>query len=68
MNNLHKFRSRRNDNFVAILIFLLFSKSGIQCLWQGKISVFKVLVSIKVVPVKMIISFIQNSNCIDISK
>ena len=29
-----------------------FSKSGIQCFWQGEISICKVLVPIKVVPRK----------------
>ena len=38
MDNLEKFRSRRNNVFVGILIFLAF-KSGIQFLWQGEISV-----------------------------
>ena len=52
VDNLHKFRSRCNKIFVGILIFLVFSKSGIQCLWQGEISACKVLVPIKVVPVK----------------
>ena len=33
-------------------IFLVFSDPGIQYLWQGEISACKVLVSIKVVPVK----------------
>ena len=52
MDNLKKFWSWRSKIFVGILIFLVFSKSGIQCLWQGEISVCKVLVPIKVVPVK----------------
>ena len=42
------------------------SKSGIQYLEQGEISICKVLVLIKVVPgERMIISFIENLNCID---
>ena len=52
MNNLQKFRSRRNKYFVGILIFLFFSESGIQYLWEGEINVCKILVPIKVVPVK----------------
>ena len=52
MDNLQKFRSRRNEIFVGILFFLVFSKSDIQYLWQGEISVCKVIVPIKVVPVK----------------
>ena len=52
VDNLQKFRSRRNKVFVGILIFLVFSELGIQYLWQGEISVCKVLVPIKVVPVK----------------
>ena len=52
VDNLQKFRSRRNKIFVGILFFLVFSKSGIQYLWQGEISVCKVLVPIKVVQVK----------------
>ena len=52
MDNLKKFWSWRSKIFVGILIFLVFSKSGIQCLWQGEISACKVLVPIKVVPVK----------------
>ena len=54
--------------FMGILIFLVFSKSGIHYLWQGEISVCKVLVPIKVVPVKTDYFFIKYSNCIDISK
>ena len=52
MDNLEKFRSRRNKIFVGILIFPVFSELGIQYLWQGEISVCKVLVPIKIVPVK----------------
>ena len=52
MDNFQKFRSSRIKNFVGILIFLVFSESGIQYLWQGEISVCKVLVPIKVVIVK----------------
>ena len=52
VDNLQKFRSQRNKIFVGILFFLFFSKSGFQYLWQGEISVCKVLVPIKVVPVK----------------
>ena len=52
MHNLQKVRNQRSKIFVGILIFLVFSKSRIQYLWQGEISVFKVPVSIKVVPVK----------------
>ena len=50
-----KFRSWRNKIFLGILIFLVFlvfSKSGIQYLWYGEISVSKVPVPIKVVPAK----------------
>ena len=65
---MQKFRSRRNKNYVSMLIFLVFSESGIQYLWQGEINVWKVLVPIKVVSVKVIISSIQNSNCVDIRK
>ena len=50
VDNLQKFRSRRNKMFVGILIFLVFSESDIQYLCE--ISVCKVLVTIKVVPVK----------------
>ena len=49
---LEKFRSRRSKVFVGILKFLVFSKSRIQDFWQGKISVSKVLLTIKVVLVK----------------
>ena len=52
VDNLLKFRSRRNKIFVGLLFFLDFSESGIQYLWQGEISVCNVLVRIKVVPVK----------------
>ena len=65
---MQKFRSRRNKNYVSMLIFLVFSESGIQYLWQGEINAWKVLVPIKVVSVKVIISSIQNSNCVDIRK
>ena len=50
VDNLQKFRSRSNKVFVDILIFLVFSsKSGIR---HSVVSVCKVLVSIKVVPVR----------------
>ena len=53
VDRLQKFCSLRNKIFVRILIFLVFfSKSGIQYLWQGEISICKVLVLIKVVPGK----------------
>ena len=52
VDNLQKFCSRRNKPFAGILILLVFSKSGIQYLRQRKISACKVLVPIKVVPVK----------------
>ena len=52
VDNLQKFRRRRNKIFVIIFFFLVFSKSDIQYLWQGEISVCKVLVPIKLVPVK----------------
>ena len=52
VDNFQKFCSRHNKIFPDILIFLVFSKSGIQYLWQGEISACKVLVAIKVVPVK----------------
>ena len=52
MDNLEKFSSRRNKILAGILMFLVFSKSCIQYLWQGEISACKVLVSIKVVAVK----------------
>ena len=42
MDNLLKISSRRSNIFVGIL-FLVFSKSGIQYLWQKEISVCKVL-------------------------
>ena len=38
--------------FLCILIFLVFSKSAIQYLWRSKISICKVLGSVKVVPGK----------------
>ena len=50
--NLQKFRSRCSKIFVGILIFLVFLRSGVQYLWQWKTSVCKMLVKIKVVPVK----------------
>ena len=52
VDSLQKFCSLRNKIFVFILIFLAFSKSSIQYLWQGEISICKVLVLIKVVPGK----------------
>ena len=52
VDSLQKFRSRRDKMLVCILIFLVFSKSGIQYLWQGEISICKVVVLIKVVPGK----------------
>ena len=52
VDDLQKFCRGLNKIFVGILIFLVFSKSGIQYLWQGKISVCKVLVPIKVVLLK----------------
>ena len=52
MDNLKKFSSLCSNVFVGILIILVFSKSGIQCMWQVEISVCKVLVPIKVVLVK----------------
>ena len=52
VDNLQKFPNRRNKTFVGILIFLVFSESDIQYLWQGEISFCKVQVPIKVVPVK----------------
>ena len=51
-DNLQKFCSWRNKIIAGVLIFLVFSKSGIQYLLQEKISACKVLVPIKVVPVK----------------
>ena len=50
--NLQKFCGRRSKVFVVILIFPFFSKPGIQYLWRGEIGVCKVLISIKLVPVK----------------
>ena len=50
VDNLQKFCSRRNKIFADMLIFLVFSKSGIHYLCQGEISACKVL--IKGVPVK----------------
>ena len=52
VDNLQKFRARCNKNFMDILIFLVFSESGIQYLWQRDINVCKVLMPIKVVLVK----------------
>ena len=52
MDNLRKFRSQCSKIFVGILIFLVFSKLGIQYLWQGEISDCSVLVPIKLVPRK----------------
>ena len=62
MHNLQKFRNRRNKTFVDILIFLVFSKSGLQYLWQGEISACKVLAPIKVVMVRN--DYFCNPNCI----
>ena len=56
--------SLHNKIFVCILIFLFFSKSGIQYLWQGEISICKVVVLINVVPEKNDYFLYQNSNCI----
>ena len=50
VDSLQKFCSRRNKLFAGISIFLVLS--DIQYLWQGEISAFKVIVPIKVVPVK----------------
>ena len=47
MDNLQKFRLRRNEISVSILIFSVFSKSVIQYLWQGENSFCKVLMPIK---------------------
>ena len=52
MDNLQKFCSRRNKVFAVFLIFLVFFKSGVQYLWQREISACKVLMPIKIVPVK----------------
>ena len=52
VDNLQKFRSGRNKIFVCMLIFPVFSKFGIQYLWQGEINNFKLQVPIKVVPGK----------------
>ena len=38
-DNLPKFLSQDNKIFVSILIILVFSKSGVQYMWQRKISV-----------------------------
>ena len=40
VDSLQKLRSRRDKMFVCILIFLVFSKSGIQYLWQGELTLF----------------------------
>ena len=50
VDNLQKFRSRSNNVFVSILIFLVIVLS--QGIRHSVISVCKVLVPIKVVPVK----------------
>ena len=52
VDNFQNFCSQCNKIFDGILIFLVVSNSGIQHLWQGEISACKVLVPIKVVPVK----------------
>ena len=53
MIKLQKCHSWHNKVFMGIVISLVFfSKSGIPYLWQGEISVCKVLVPIKVVSVK----------------
>ena len=44
--------SRRNKIFVGMLIILVFSKPGIQNMWEREISVCKVVVPIQVVLVK----------------
>ena len=44
--------SLRNKIFVYINISVFFSRSGIQYLWQGEISICKLVVLIKVVPGK----------------
>ena len=49
MDSLQKFR---NKYFMGLLVFLVFFQLGIQYLWQAEISVCKVLVPIKVMPVK----------------
>ena len=49
VDNLQKFRSQRDEIFLCILIFLVFAQSDIPYLWQGEISMYKVLVPIKVV-------------------
>ena len=65
MLNFANSTSMKIDN---IFLSNFFSKSGIQYLWQGEISVCKVLVPIKVVPERMTISLIKSSNCINISR
>ena len=50
MDNLQKFHSWRKK--ISVAIILVFSRSGIQYMCKGEISVCKVLVSIKVVLVK----------------
>ena len=52
VDNFRKFGTRCTKVFVDRLMFLDFSKSGMQYLWQGEISVCKVLMLIKVVLVK----------------
>ena len=53
VDTLQKFRSLRNKVFACIMNISSFSsKSGIQYLEQGEISICKVLVLIKVVPGK----------------
>ena len=44
--------SRRNKIFVGMLIILVFSKPGIQNMWEREISVCKVVVPIQVGLVK----------------
>ena len=53
--------------FEDISMFLVFSESDIQYSWQGEISVCKVLVPIKIVPVKKDYFLQPSSNCIYIS-
>ena len=52
VDNLQKFCCWRNKIFAGILIFLVFSNSGIEYLWQREISACKLTVPIKVVPVR----------------
>ena len=49
VDSLQKFCSLRNKSFVFVLMFLAFFKSFNQYLWQGEISICKVLVLSKVV-------------------